>query len=87
MNAAFLVEHDGNFTVRSARICYGGIHPRFVHARSTEAYLASKNLIDNTTLQGALDKLNEEVQPNWVLPDASPTFRKNLALSLFYKVI
>lgn len=79
------MEHD-NFVVKSARIVIGGIEPEFVHATKTEQFLVGKNLIDNGTLQGALEKLNEELKPDFVLPDADPVFRKNLAMSLFYKV-
>lgn len=81
------MEHDGKFKVKSARILFGGINPEFIHAKNTEAYLVGKNLIDNVTIQGALAKLNDELKPDHVLPDASPEFRKNLAMSLFYKVI
>lgn len=31
--------------------------------------------------------LESEIEPDWVLPDASSQYRKNLALSLFYKFI
>lgn len=86
MNAAFFVEHDGNFIVKSARIVYGGINPDFVHAQNTEEYLVNKNLFNNDTIQGALAKLNEELKPDYILPDATPEFRKMLAMNLFYKV-
>lgn len=31
--------------------------------------------------------MSAELNPDWVLPDASPEYRKNLAVSLFYKFV
>lgn len=45
VNAAFLF-HLQSFgkkkAVVSCRICYGGIHPRFIHAEATEDFLTGK---------------------------------------------
>lgn len=57
------------------------------HASHTEDYLMGKILLDNKTLQSAIKILNEEIDPDRVLPDPSPKFRKTLAINLFYKVI
>lgn len=84
VNAAFLVQIQGGL-VTSARICFGGINPTFVHASNTESFLIGRNLFDEDTLQGALATLSTELVPDWVLPDASPEYRKNLALALFYR--
>lgn len=35
----------------------------------------------------ALGTLSAELNPDWVLPDASPAFRERLALALFYKFV
>lgn len=37
-------------------------------------------------MTSALDCLSSELHPDWVLPEASPEFRKKLAICLFYKV-
>lgn len=84
VNAAFLIQIQNNLVI-SARICFGGINPTFVHASNTESFLIGKNLYEADTLQGALATLSAEVVPDWVLPDASPEYRKNLALALFYR--
>lgn len=86
INGGFLIELDDQRTsVISARLCFGGINPTFIHALNTEAALIGKNPFSNATLQCALNALKEELIPDWVLPDASPEFRKNLAMALFYK--
>ncbi|XP_050092812.1 uncharacterized protein LOC126575867 [Anopheles aquasalis] len=86
VNGAFLVKTEGSSIV-SSNICFGGINPQFTHATKTEAFLRGRNLLTNDTVQGALKVLAEELTPDWVLPDASPEYRKNLALSLFYKFV
>lgn len=86
VNAAFLLKFNGD-VVDSARICFGGIDPLFIHASSTEKLLQGKNLYTNETLQSAINSLKSELNPDWVLPDASPEYRKNLAISLFYKFV
>lgn len=86
VNAGFLLKLNG-MKVDSARIVYGGINPNFVRARGTEKFLAGKVLFDNNTLQGAYKVLDNELKPDYVLPDPPPDFRKFLAISLFYKYI
>lgn len=44
-----------------------------------------KNLFSNDIVQSAISTLSAELDPDWVLPDASVEYRKNLAISLFYK--
>lgn len=43
-------------------------------------------MLDKSTLQKALQSLDGELNPDHVLPDYSPKFRKRLACGLFYKV-
>ncbi|KAL9699938.1 hypothetical protein quinque_003379 [Culex quinquefasciatus] len=86
VNAGFLIKsHRSDEIVECASICFGGINPVFVHASSTECFLVGRPLLTNETLQGALQALATELEPDWVLPDASPNYRRRLALSLYYK--
>lgn len=84
VNAAFLIQIQ-NERIVSARICFGGISPTFTHAYATESYLIGQNLYENDILQGALACLSNELIADWVLPDASPEYRTNLAMALFYR--
>lgn len=86
VNAAFLIKLNGG-KVDTARICYGGIAPDFYHATKTESNLLNKKLHCNETLQSALKSLEDEIQPDWNLPDAPPEYRKQLAHGLFYKFV
>lgn len=49
--------------------------------------MTGSNLYENATIQRALGTLEAEVNPDWILPDASPEFRKRLAIGLFYKTV
>lgn len=86
VNAGIML-HISNDMVTSARICFGGISPKFVHAINTEQFLIGKNPYSNDTLLATLKVLADELKPDWNMPDADPLYRKNLALSLFYKFI
>lgn len=88
VNGAFLIKFNTTKSkVESASVCFGGINPEFTHATETEKYLAGKNIFANDVIQTALKTLSNELKPDWVLPDASPEYRKNLAISLFYKFV
>jgi xanthine dehydrogenase/oxidase len=88
VNAGFLFQfNETKSSVNSAKICFGGINESFVHADKTEQFLVGKNLFENNTVQEALKVMKSELNPDWVLPDASPEYRKNLALALFYKFV
>ncbi|XP_058831556.1 uncharacterized protein LOC131690075 [Topomyia yanbarensis] len=88
VNGAFLLTlNSSKNCVERARICLGGINPNFTHAKNTEKLLVDKNPFENSILQSACNTLSAELDPDWILPDASSEYRKNLAVSLFYKFI
>lgn len=86
VNAAFLLGlNEQHNSILGARLCYGGIDEHFVNAAKTEKFLLGKDPFSNETLQGALNVLTNELKPDLVLPDATPEYRKKLAMALFYK--
>ncbi|CAG7720323.1 unnamed protein product [Allacma fusca] len=90
VNAGFLIKVDpaNNFKItEKPSICFGGIGPKFVHATRTEEALTGADLTDPNTLKKAIKMLDEEVEPDNHLPDASPQYRKQLTKNLLYKVI
>ncbi|XP_075210160.1 xanthine dehydrogenase-like [Lycorma delicatula] len=90
VNAGFIFKIDKNDKCKvqeKPRIVFGGINPNFVHASRTEEMVVGKRLLDPNDLQQVLQVLSSELNPDHVLPDASPEFRKGLALSLFYKFV
>lgn len=87
VNAAFLLELDTDSNVKNARICFGGIRPDFVHAKPIEDLIMGHNPFDNGMVEQIFTKLSTLLQPDEVLPDASPAYRLNLACGLLYKFL
>ncbi|GFO29431.1 indole-3-acetaldehyde oxidase-like [Plakobranchus ocellatus] len=88
VNAAFNFQLDAktNYTVKKKpTILFGGISSTKIHAEATEQYLTGKALGDPLTLKGALATLEKELVPEPGYFNAS--YRKALALSLFYKYV
>ncbi|KAH8359005.1 hypothetical protein KR093_003803, partial [Drosophila rubida] len=87
VNAAFLLELDTKSQVKNVRICFGGIRPDFVHAKEIEELLMGRNPFENALLGQVFSKLSTLLQPDEVLPDASPAYRLKLACGLLYKFL
>ncbi|XP_055628824.1 xanthine dehydrogenase/oxidase-like [Toxorhynchites rutilus septentrionalis] len=88
VNGAFLLKFNNTKAeIESANVCFGGINPTFTHATKTEKYIVGKTIFNNEILQSTFKILSNELEPDWILPDASPEYRRSLAISLFYKFI
>ncbi|KAK9891879.1 hypothetical protein WA026_017364 [Henosepilachna vigintioctopunctata] len=87
VNAGFLFKLDSENKVQSATLVFGNINPQFIHATETEKFLIGKELFNNGTLQGAFTLLAAEINPERVLPEPEPEFRKQLSIALFYKAV
>nr|CAD7447548.1 unnamed protein product [Timema bartmani] len=57
-----------------------------IHASQSENYLKGKSVFSQETLTGVMNLLEQELQPDYILPDASPQYRKGLAEALYYKL-
>lgn len=87
VNAGFLFKFKQNSDLlEKASIVFGSISPTFVHATKTEEVLVGKDPFTDDTLQSALKSLSGEIKPEEAPPEPSASFRKMLALSLYYKV-
>lgn len=86
VNSGFLFHIKGK-KIASCRIVYGNINKNFVHATYTETFLKFSNIFDNSVLQEAYKHLDTELKAEEMLPEPPAVFRKNLAISLFYKFI
>lgn len=87
VNGSFLFKMSNISTINSARICFGGINSNFVHATKTENFLKDKDISNDNTIQETFKILLSELNPDWILPDASPIFRKYVGCGLLYKFI
>lgn len=52
----------------------------------TEEFFEGKSIFEVDTLKKGFNLLNSELNPDYVLPDYKPEYRKLLAVSLLYKV-
>nr|CAD7403779.1 unnamed protein product [Timema cristinae] len=88
VNAGFLFSLDEKGTVvNKPNIIYGGINPKFIHASKSENYLKGKSVFSQGTLTGVMNLLEQELKPDYILPDMSPEYRKGLAEALYYKFL
>ncbi|CAG9788121.1 unnamed protein product [Diatraea saccharalis] len=86
VNACFVVKVNSKTNViDDAKLVFGNISADFIHATKTEVYLKGKNFLKDDTVQGAINLLNNEIQPKDIPPQQSPECRKKLAIGLFYK--
>ncbi|KAL4715716.1 hypothetical protein ACJJTC_006295 [Scirpophaga incertulas] len=86
VNAGFLYRIiQPNNVVRQVKITYGGLTSSSSRGMLTEKYLMGRNLFINETLQGALKVLQQELVATENPPEPSAKYRKQLAVSLFYK--
>uniref|UniRef100_A0A1B0C8Q9 Putative xanthine dehydrogenase n=1 Tax=Lutzomyia longipalpis TaxID=7200 RepID=A0A1B0C8Q9_LUTLO len=88
VNAGFLFRfNERRSRLLTVRICYGGIHPRFVHAASAEEVLQGVDIFENNVLQRAFEALDQDIQPDSSINEPLPEYRKLLAMGLFYKAV
>lgn len=57
VNAGFLLELDGNSMVKSARICFGGIRPDFIHATDIEQLMVGHSPYESNLVEQTFNKL------------------------------
>jgi xanthine dehydrogenase/oxidase len=89
VNAGFLGLVDGADHFRLVgrpSLVFGGISAGLVHATATEAFLQDRPMDDHGIFLEALAILAEELVPEEDPVLASPLYRKQLAMGLFYKV-
>ena len=89
VNAGFLatVDVEKNYgIVGKPTIVYGGLSASLIHPSKTEQFLEGKKMTDHDMFMAALAVLEEEIVPDIDPVLASEKYRKQLGLSLFYKV-
>ncbi|XP_036344556.1 indole-3-acetaldehyde oxidase [Rhagoletis pomonella] len=88
VNAAFLINTEQpSHKVKSARLCFGGINPDFVHATELEKILVGKQLHDPELVAKLFAIAGQHFVADAVLPDASPEYRQKLACGLIFKTL
>lgn len=102
VNAGFLFSFKPNDELKTListpRVVFGGISSTFVHATKFENGMIGKQLLNQKDFQLGVSLLSQEINPSssyseYVAggeppePKEDPTYRKQLAISLFYKVV
>ncbi|KAF2666796.1 xanthine dehydrogenase [Microthyrium microscopicum] len=85
VNAALRMVLDENNVVEDSSLVYGGMAPTTVMAKKAVEYLQGKVLTEQSTLEGAMNALEQDFDLRFGVPGGMATYRKTLALSFFYK--
>ncbi|XP_038212491.1 xanthine dehydrogenase/oxidase-like [Zerene cesonia] len=88
VNAGFFFKFQKNSRILdNITMVFGGISSQFTHAIQTETILKEKDPFTDEVLQRALKTLYDEMIVEAAPTEPSQTYRKLLAVSLFYKSI
>lgn len=85
VTAGFRVRLDKRGIVEDVALAYGGMAPMTVMATSTSTFLKGKKWYCPQTLSGALDSLKSSFQLPYGVPGGMATYRRTLALSMFFR--
>lgn len=85
VTAGFRVRLNEQGVVEDVSLAYGGMAPMTTMATNTEEFLMGKHWYSPQTLNGALDALEKSFQLPYGVPGGMATYRKTLALSMFFR--
>ena len=85
VTSAFRVRLDDEGLVSDISLSYGGMAPRTVLATGTTKKLMGKKWQSSATLDTAIISLAEEFDLAYGVPGGMATYRKTLAISLFFR--
>jgi xanthine dehydrogenase/oxidase len=89
VNAGFRLKIDPTTCIvqETPTIVFGGINDTYVVPMQTTAFLLNNKFNNSNVIKQAFDLLNSEIVPVDKPVLSSPSYRKSLALSLFYKFV
>ncbi len=85
VTAAFRVRLSWDGLISNISLVYGGMAPRTIEATFTKRKLIGKKWHSSTTLDSAMTYLAQEFDLNFGVLGGLATYRKTLALSLFFR--
>jgi xanthine dehydrogenase/oxidase len=85
VTAAFRVRLDDGGLVSDISLVYGGMAPKTVEAKLTIKTLLGEKWHSSTTLDSGMATLSQEFDLNFEVPGGMATYRKTLAVSLFFR--
>ena len=87
MRARFAIswEEETKYTCVEACLCFGGVGPIPVVARTAEDFIVGKEWGSDQVVKGAIDALMQDIVLNDTSPGGMADFRKSLVASFFFK--
>jgi xanthine dehydrogenase/oxidase len=85
VNAGFRVRLDNSGIVEDVALAYGGMAPVTVLATECAKFLIGKQWKSSQTLQEALSILEQTFRLSYGVPGGMATYRRTLALSMFFR--
>ncbi|KAH6712730.1 xanthine dehydrogenase-like protein [Leptodontidium sp. MPI-SDFR-AT-0119] len=85
VTAAFRIRLSTDGTVSEISLAYGGMAPKTVEAKETMKLILGKKWEVRATLEGCIESLAQEFDLSFGVPGGMATYRKTLALSLFFR--
>jgi xanthine dehydrogenase/oxidase len=85
VTAAFRVRLDDECQVSDISLAYGGMAPKTIEALSTMRALKGRKWHSSNTLQDTMSSLAQEFNLKFGVPGGMATYRRTLAMSLFFR--
>ena len=85
VTAALKLRLNDDGIVEVANLVYGGMAPKTVAAKNTNAYLVGKRLAELETLEGAMNAMGRDFDLEFSVPGGMASYRKSLAMGFFYR--
>lgn len=85
VTAAFRVRLDDDGLVSSVSLVYGGMAPKTVEAKETMKGLTGQKWHSSATLTSTIASIAKEFDLDFGVPGGMATYRKTLAMSLFFR--
>jgi xanthine dehydrogenase/oxidase len=85
VTAAFRIRLDPEGHVSEASLAYGGMATKTIEATATMSALKGKTWHSSATVEGAMSKISQEMDLKYEVPGGMATYRKTLAMSLFFR--
>ncbi|CAK7265989.1 hypothetical protein SEPCBS119000_001792 [Sporothrix epigloea] len=85
VTTAMRIRLDANGIVEQCNLAYGGMAPTTVSAKAANAYLIGRRFAELETVEGAMNALEQDFNLSFSVPGGMASYRKALALSLFYR--
>ncbi|KAL1900924.1 hypothetical protein Sste5346_001985 [Sporothrix stenoceras] len=85
VTTAMRIRLDANGVIEQCNLVYGGMAPTTVSAKTANAFLVGRKFAELETVEGGMNALEKDFNLPFSVPGGMASYRKALALSLFYR--